>query len=501
MNAIRYFFQATKKNVFLWVLVLFLLVGWIIASVFRLVFGETWYESQKNVLIDTTTDKARADVPGSSGSTPFISVWNGTEYKLENDFLFGKPRSYFSSFFEGIREYEANRVFPDLYKIQSPLQLKDGKLTLRIQEIELEESFINGFELLHVAHPSKSEIFVDSEYRKFYAFDREALSDTFIRPLSITSTSGQDVSHITDEKNLWREPQSHEVFNKNDYIDVKFSGLVPGAKYAFAVKSNHRVWMMGEDPSILTQAKYRVASFIKSNIFTRATEASLVFLGLWLTKDHVLSLAPMMGIAIGQISNKNPENNWGGPGSTGGTSGSGYCLPILYKTQSGEYSHVSTVEPRGWLYSSEMVELPRESVLNSGEMTLRVLSTECHHLAFVGLTKVPAEVPCKIENLKLKHAYHHRLKEVVTNSLGYQKGKYLHTIPGDVIDMEFELPRTVLGENESETYMIRAGGFYTYLSPESKKTAGNWEEGISEEAKERLEMLKKTAPRIVRRVG
>jgi len=213
---------------------------------------------------------------------------------------------------KGSREYEANRVAPDLYKIQSPMQLRDGKLTLQIQEIEHEESFINGFELMRVTHPSTSEIVVDSEFRRFYAYDKKELSDSFIQPTSIVSKDGQqDVSHITSQKNFWEKPESHAVFNKNDYIDMHFSDLSPGETYHLALKSNHRVWIMGEDPSVLNQARYKVSSFVRSNFFSRAAEASLVVLGLWFAKEAqwlskeapiLASLIPMMG--IGMISNQ-----------------------------------------------------------------------------------------------------------------------------------------------------------------------------------------------------
>lgn len=284
---------------------------------------------------------------------------------------------------------------------------------------------------------------------------------------------------MADKNNFWKNPDREDgvFFEKNDYLNLKFDNLKPGAKYFLALKSRYRVWVMGEDPSALARARFYAGHFIRSKIVAKAATAALLIFGFWLSGKNTLAglLSPLFMLSDG-----------GGGGGAGGR-----CFPVFYRSHNGDnrYVSISTIWPRALNYNSELLELPREAVSNSGEMDLRVLATERHYVGFVGLAEDFQEVPCRTETLEPKKAYHQRLKSNVGNLLKYQTKRYLHVIPGDVVDLEFEKPESKLSAGQKETYLIRSAGFYTYLSPESKKMAGNWEERISDEAKKRLATL------------
>ena len=470
--------SSLKKYAQLVFLVLMLLLGWVFVSIFRLIKGGEWSQGRqvafdKNNLLGVTS--AHADIPPPVGSTPFLAAWNGKEYKIENDFLFGKPRSHFPDFAEGRRNYEAGWVSPDLYKIQNAFQKRNGKLAFQIQENEPEESFINGLTLLRAVHPVKSEIMVDSDYAKFYAFDKENFLRSFIKPVSVKSKDGENVSYLANSDNLYGTPSRELPLDERDYVDVAFSGISSGKKYFLVTKSHYRDWMMGENPSLLTWVQFYVKSFAQSPILSKTFMASSLLFIPWLHKKGLIAPLVMLG---------------GGGSAGSGGSTAGCCLPAFFRDSYGQYRQFTTIEPRTWQSSAEMKEIPQEAVSDSGELSLRILATKRHRLDFVGLVRNPEETPYQMETLSVKEAKHNRLQEDVTALLRYRAGSYLHTIPGDTVDIEFELPKSTTPRNMRETYLLRSSGFYTYLSPESKKIAGDWEQKLSNEARERLVLVR-----------
>ncbi len=455
-----------------------LLVGWGLASLFRLVKGDEWFKKQKAVL-GVGIDVARADTPPPpSYSTPFLAIWNGEKYEIENDFLIGKPRSYFSDFTEGKQEFEAHRVSPDLYKIQSDIKPKNGKLSFQIQEIEPEESFINGFELVRVTHPIGSEVVVDTEHRKFSVLNKELARKNLVRPLSVVNQSGENTVELTDERRMWNNRGREDVLlvKDKDYIDLTFKNISQQSIYSLLLNGRFRDWVMGGEHSSLAHAQFYMDSFALPKAVKKAAITSLAaftFLAShkWLGVSSLLPIFAFMNCCASCT----------GDSDTGDT---GKCFLVFYKNGAGKFCYIATVDPRAWNSSSELVEIPREAILDSNKLDLRICVTHTHYLNFIGLLQEKQEeTSYKIESVPLKKAYHHRLKRDVRGLLSNQRGEYLHTIPGDLVDIEFDAPKTSLSAGQMETYLLRATGFYTGLSLMSKRIAGNWEERISDEAR------------------
>ncbi|MFW6026611.1 MAG: hypothetical protein ACOCRX_09730, partial [Candidatus Woesearchaeota archaeon] len=84
---------------------------------------------------------------------PFIILWNGEKYVLENNIL---PQSEDSE--------RDNLIVEDLYKFENKPVPEDGFYKIRISEFEKERSYFKDFELIKVSHPEDVEVgVIDNE--------------------------------------------------------------------------------------------------------------------------------------------------------------------------------------------------------------------------------------------------------------------------------------------------------------------------------------------------
>src|SRR3989344_2667956 len=112
-NAITFFFKVGF-------LVILLLFGWVFVHAMNLVKGK---KTNKDIGIGNSfgVNDAYADVPpppgpgpGPGPSCPFVACFDGEGYKLENDILFGRPKSYWPAYETAKAMYEDGRISPDL---------------------------------------------------------------------------------------------------------------------------------------------------------------------------------------------------------------------------------------------------------------------------------------------------------------------------------------------------------------------------------------------------
>src|SRR3989344_9303451 len=119
LNSFAFLFKA-------FILVLLLLVGWAFINITNLIKGKK--SSDKDSLSKNMfgADEANADAPppppSCKATTPFLACFDGKEYKLENDILFGRPNRFYYQYDTAKALYEDGRIFPDLYKITSPVK-------------------------------------------------------------------------------------------------------------------------------------------------------------------------------------------------------------------------------------------------------------------------------------------------------------------------------------------------------------------------------------------
>ena len=461
-------------------LVIILLLGWVFINITNLIKGKK--APDKDSLSNNMfgTDEARADTPpgpNPNPSCPFVAYFDGKGYKLENDILFGRPKSYWPIYETAKAMYEDGRISPDLYKITSPIRPHNGKLLFQIQEIEPEESFFKLFRLKRVLHPKNTEVIVDSEFKKYYILPKSDFLKSVIFPSSVKDAGKNDkeASFTADRafKNDTKEERGIR-FQKNEDVYFSFKGLDAKETPYLLISSWHRDWKLGLEEEWIGNPQFNFRSFISRLDFARVGAAAALLVGSW-------------------ISGK-----WGGVAAAAsgplfiGMTQSPCSFAIEYKDRGGTYSKITVTEARAWKYNTEIIEIPRDSVTPDGELELRVMSSKRHTIGFMGISQKVDSLSDKNyqeEILPLTAAKHSRLGKDVSSDLKSREGAYVHTIPGDMIDLEFGIPENSVSGENTETYLIQSSGFYTSLRPENQKLAGDWREKVSKEAKERLEKL------------
>ncbi|MBI2618287.1 hypothetical protein HYW58_02440 [Candidatus Kaiserbacteria bacterium] len=204
---------------------------------------------------------------GGGGSTPFLKTWNGKKFVYENDFLFGKPRSFFRNLQEGIKAYESGEITPDLYKIQNNIKLRNGNFVAQIKEIEPEESYIDHLSLLRVTYPKNGELIVDSNFKDFCVFEKSAVKKLEGVQKQGVSLNGVDVSSGGgNAKNIWERMSNADGYMlepKKDTLEIR--GFVEDKnKDAYVLLRAHiRDWTVGEIFDVSKQEHYTSASFLE----------------------------------------------------------------------------------------------------------------------------------------------------------------------------------------------------------------------------------------------
>ena len=466
-------------------LIAVLIFGWMYINVTNLVKGK---KAQDHGLGNNDlwgADSANADVGGVGGdnkgtSTPFLAYFDGKEYLLENDILFGRPTSFNAKYETAKQKYENGLVSPDLYKIAAKIEPVNNKLLFQIQEREIEESFFKWLKLTRVVHPQNAEIIVNSDYTKFYVLKRRGLEESLVLPAAIITRKGVDIAaRIADKELVWQQEVSDNDkeasirFQKNDSVEVLFRNLKKDAAPFLVTKSWFRDWIPGYSDDWAAPNTF-AALFQRSPLnIARAMTLLALIPAAWLL--HKIGLGEGAIAVVPLIF--------------------GYqscSLVYEYKDAKGSYRQVAVSEPRAWHYNTEIIELPRESVSLDGELRLRISSTKRHTLGFVGITQQMENIEEKQfqqEEVKLSRAYHHRLKKDVTAELNNADNEYVHLVTGDVVDLEFDASNASIGKDQRETYVIQSSGFYTALRPEYKKFADDWEARRTAEDKKRRGQL------------
>ncbi|MDP2906706.1 MAG: hypothetical protein Q8O03_02095 [Nanoarchaeota archaeon] len=88
---------------------------------------------------------------------------------------------------------------------------------------------------------------------------------------------------------------------------------------------------------------------------------------------------------------------------------------------------------------------------------IRIGWTDTHKLDSVALLKDGTEYDFELKKLRLTKAYNYRLKQDLKDQLSEKDFNYLHTIKGDMVDLEFE------AETAADDYLLASEGFYTSL--------------------------------------
>ncbi|MBI2054956.1 MAG: hypothetical protein HYT39_02555 [Candidatus Sungbacteria bacterium] len=476
-------------------LILLLFLGWVFINVSNLIKSNSPSNGNKDANL-FGSDKAKADAPAPSCSNcsggdcgfgcPHVAYFDGTKFKIENDFLGGRPE-YFITDYANIKSFQSLKrrfTIPDLLKFSAPPRKKDGKLIIQLQENELEESFVDWVKLIRVIHPKTSEVFVDSSFEKIWVLDKSSTEKNLQLPQNVLLNGTLEISgRYGDKQALWESnPSGASILQRGDFIEFTFQSLSTEKAVNLFVKSVFRDWMPGKRVS-----KRSMREFIPQ-IFTN-TAARMAILAI-ATVYFFLGRKGLSGaLAFTPFIVGSGGGGGGGGGGDGGSMCGGKSIYFSYKDPSGKWKQAAINKPRAWNYGAEIITLPKGAVREDGSLEIRADFTKRHALGFLGALQDMEERRYRIEELTVEHAESSRAGDVTSTLSETSAAEYLHLIPGDTVDVEFRSPELNCGQQEGETYLMKSFGFYSAIRKESKALAGNWEERISEEARTRLKSL------------
>jgi len=430
-------------------------------------------------------------------STPFLTTWNGFRYEYENDFLFAKPQSAFSSYEKGIAAYQAG-IGGDTYVLNNKLVVENGKLKFEIREIEPEESYIDTLSLSTVALKEGEHLVVDGNLKDFYAFDKaetETISNSRVDFIETTKGRAKSVTLAYDQLSNTSSEQGLTMAKDDELVvNIPNEKLETDKDIFILVDSHFRDWTLGEDSvpfslleklSIQTSALGRrvattAAGLVALAGFTHYDETNSSVMERISKVPHIVSqtIKSVTGVDIAYA------DHWGGGG--GGYGG----RSLVVAAQIGdELIHLETIFPRFAQASQEVVKIPKELIakLTDNELLVRIRATKKHivHAAFAFATK--ARVP-EVKTLELTSAYHHREQKDYSKVLSSKDGNFLRTEPADVVTLTFTAPE----QTANQKYLLTTNGFYTKMSADTKARLGNgWYHRLSTEDRRLLATFRK----------
>ena len=443
---------------------------------------------------------------GGGGSTPFLCTWDGNKFQFENDILFGKPTSLFQTAEEGRFAYENSHIEGDLYRIQNTIQQKGGTLAFQIKEVEPEESFFDHLSLLHVKYPKNGELFVDSTYKRFWIFEKGAIrKKDGVTQQTIFDHNRNDITNRIGSvlNGSWHHEDTNvHTMEEDETIEIKGVVADRSRPLFLFLGSHYRDWTLGEifDASNQNTIKTKIRSTFSTHFSTGAFSRGAVrIVGLL----FLLGVVSVIGAANHIFRFSSPEvtsKNYdlGNLAAILGTKearadapGNGRSLIVEYWNEN-VFQKVDVVYPRYCHSNVEVVAIPTEAIQESGEVIVRVRATKRHNVTAAFLAAPQKHLSSKVDTLKVSRAFHHRTQQDYANILNQKNSKeYLHTIPADVVDVEFNMSpsRKNSASSQQEAYLIRAGGYYTPASEETQRLAGDWVAKLDPEAREWLKEM------------
>ncbi len=464
-----------------------LILGWVFVNIMSLWKGKQvsrLSEQDDHKLFGPQSARADASAAGTgAGSTPHVAYFDGKRFRIENDFLFGKPKSFFVNYNLIKLLYEQGRIGPDLMKFTHPLKKRKGKLALQLQEIEEEETFVDRLELIRVVHPKNTEVVVNSNFTSYLVVNRKEAEKKIVLPARAMLNNKTDVKYrFADKAKLWRKPgRSGKLYQKGDRLEFSFAGLKPGIPAHLVVKSQFRDWMMGEEltPRISWQ-EFSFRKLLHRPAVVRTATAGMGLLYLIFGKEILGTAFTSLPIIIGTAA----SSSCGAGGCTND------CKSIIfsYKNKGNRYSRFLVHEPRDWREGTEVISLPKEAVMPDGTLSLQADFTKRHRLTLAGVWQEMKQEPHRQELLPVETARHSRLGDI-RQTFSTDKS-YAHMLPGDKIDLEFGDLQIQAQLGEQETYLMQSFGFYTALRPEFQNEISGWENRMSYEARTHYRKLR-----------
>ncbi|MFA5841719.1 MAG: hypothetical protein WC835_02005, partial [Candidatus Paceibacterota bacterium] len=389
-------------------------------------------------------------------------------------------------------------VVGDLYKIQNLFKPKDGRLSFRIKEVEPEESYIDHMTLSRFVYNKDAELLVDSGFKSVRVFKKEALlSGEGISKQRIL-WNGEDVSETLGNSIAIFENSDGEgrfIEPGKDIVEIEGKLSGSGAEAYLVLKSYYRDWTLGE---IFEQAKAKNSISWREFLGSARTPGDFVKVGVLMAITVFLgvtsSVVPSLRSGAITINDtKELAALFGPQKASADTPG---FFPVVGRSIVVEYwngSSFSTLDvysPRYYQMTRNVFRIPKAAIRETGDMRLRITATNRHKISYMGFVAPNETIVPKAETLKVTRAFHQRESKDYASVLNSrQSGDYLHTIPADIVDVEFEAPVRELKSDDQESYVLASGGIYTSLSESSRVEAGDWVSKLDTDARKWLEAM------------
>jgi len=454
-----------------------------------------------------------------NASTPFLLTWNGTHFVHENDFLFGKPNTAFSSYAEGLNAYD-NGIGGDTYLLKNEVKAdSEGNLKFQIREIEPEESYIDKFELSALDLKANEHFIVDGNLEDSYIFDTEKTvvpdqtlthyhvkQNTFLKTDSayrtLTPQTGESITLQTGDELILEIPTAKLNKDQDVYIlvDSHYRDWTLGGSVPFSAFERFQIGSLALGRSTITTAAG--VAIIATAVFAGATNPSALerLVKVPYTYADVppppppppppADPCPICNLVFSSDDANSCQicrnNNGGSSGNWGGRS------LVISAGDTLTQTYLQTLFPRYVQASQEVVRIPREIIENLKEtlLTVRVKATKKHKVLAAFVFQGTATAP-ELRPLKLTSAVHRRTGQNHSEDLSVKNNTLLQTIPGDIVDITIkDVPLT---PSTTRRYVLTTNGFYTKMSPTTKKMIGlKWLSRLLPEDQKLLKNLRLT---------
>lgn len=433
---------------------------------------------------------------GPNSSTPFLSVWNGHKYVNENDFLFGKPNTAFSDFTTGLSGYQEG-IGGDTYLLTETLSPdKSGKLKMQVKELEPEESYIDSFSIKAVDLDPDETLVVDGNLTDSYIFNQKEAN----------ILSGQTVHHFHPPRGTFKaivtanslsEKTNDTVLARGDELIIKIprASLSATKDNYILIESHYRDWTLGEQVPFSRLERFSIGSVALARTTMALASGVAIVAG-----------ASLFGMSANQAQADTPYAESGYTGQSGYSNQSGYsgnygqsgyssggsCSLVVSIGDSNASHYLQTIFTRYVQASQEVVKIPANVIKNMRDevVTIKVLATKKHKVSKALVFAADSKKPVYKE-LSLEKSLHNRTNLDYSQCLKEKNNNFLHTIPGDVVEISFKDVPKIEGKNRR--YVLQSHGFYTKLSKATADKIGkNWLKKLLPEDRKLLKHLRLT---------
>ena len=456
-----------------------------------------------------TSDSADSDSDSdsdSSPSCPYFYTWDGEKFRIENDFLIGFPSTFFSDYDTGQKKYGAGETGPDLYKLKNAFKRnKEGKLVFQIREIEPEESFIDHLALTRVVYPKDGELIVDSTRSRFWIFAKQEVDRSEGVENQEIMVEGKKVPPSFSDTRRVLENKIGETeeytLESGDVMEISGNVTQPQEHFFLLLGSWYRDWTAGEIPQLEKASGSVLSSFLLPDAFSWSVRGVSKVALFFLMAGVVWTLGTA-SIIVQKVTrghkNSDQYNETKKLADAFGTpeafanfphSDRGSLMVEYWNWNEGVFQLAHIIQPRAYRRDVEALALPQSQAVNKeGKARVRITATKRHIVSSASFFAPKTVRQADTEKLSVVSVSHDRLGNLKSEVVEKQhSGGYLHTISGDKVEVVFDGAASEIPGGKKEAYLLSARGFYTPLSDESARLAGNWVDKLDPESRRFLE--------------